>query len=59
MEETVLIVFSLLAAMVLLVALANRLRIPYPILLVVAGLVISLIPVARLSRWAGTLSSFA
>jgi monovalent cation/hydrogen antiporter len=44
LEETVLIVFSLLAAMVILVALANRLRIPYPILLVLGGLVISLIP---------------
>lgn len=44
LEETVLIIFSLLAALVLLVALANRLRIPYPILLVLAGFIISLIP---------------
>jgi monovalent cation/hydrogen antiporter len=44
LEETVLIIFSLLAAMVLLVALANRLSIPYPILLVLAGFIISLIP---------------
>jgi monovalent cation/hydrogen antiporter len=44
LEETVLIIFGLLTAMVLLVAIANRLKIPYPILLVLAGFIISLIP---------------
>jgi CPA1 family monovalent cation:H+ antiporter len=38
------IVLGLLFVMVLLVAVANRLKLPYPILLVIAGLAIGLVP---------------
>ncbi len=39
------VILSLLVAMIFLVALANRLRIPYPILLVLGGLAIGFVPV--------------
>lgn len=44
MHHTLLFVLTLLFAVILLVVLAGKLRIAYPIFLVVAGLVISLIP---------------
>ncbi|RPD50433.1 Na+/H+ antiporter [Hymenobacter sediminis] len=50
--ENLEIVILLMAALALLYALANRLKLPYPVLLVVAGLLIGLVPglpVVRLS----------
>ena len=44
LQEQVLLVVSLLFGIALLTILSNKLKIPYPILLVIAGLLISLIP---------------
>jgi CPA1 family monovalent cation:H+ antiporter len=43
-QEQLLLVISLLFGVALLTILSNKLRISYPILLVIAGLIISLIP---------------
>jgi CPA1 family monovalent cation:H+ antiporter len=44
MEETIELIFSLLLLMVVLVAFARRTRIPYPIFLVLGGLLIGFLP---------------
>lgn len=44
MENVLEVVFGLLLAMALLVALAEKLKIPYPILLVIGGLAIGFVP---------------
>jgi hypothetical protein len=45
-EESLLYVIALLFAVMLLVILAQKLRIAYPVFLVIGGLLISLIPSA-------------
>jgi monovalent cation/hydrogen antiporter len=44
LQEQLLLVISLLFGIALLTILSNRIQVPYPILLVVSGLIISLIP---------------
>jgi NhaP-type Na+/H+ or K+/H+ antiporter len=44
MHHRLLLILGLLFAVILLVLLAQRIRVAYPIFLVIAGLVISLIP---------------
>ena len=44
MESVLEVVFGLLLVMALLVAIAEKIKIPYPILLVLGGLAIGFIP---------------
>ena len=45
------VIFLLLAAVVMLATLANRIRIPYPILLVLSGLALAFVPPGVLPRY--------